>query len=199
MGHRRCCARSPAHGARHAPCLVAIRDRRLLSGRNKLSRDAGSFEGRGVACCTCWLAWGARYAHAECCCEPDVPHVWEQDSGGSSPGAWADRRSCRAPGSHGLRSLRTSLSRRRPLLSPRRAGLPRELGFSCRLLERGTPIGCQPWRNQAPVSGCAWGSLGRSVVDRAFRELQHGVASLNPGFEHPDFPNVLQEQLRAHR
>ncbi|CAM9205003.1 unnamed protein product [Choristocarpus tenellus] len=39
----------------------------------------------------------------------------------------------------------------------------------------------------------------RSVVDRSFREMQHGVASLNPGFEHPDFPKVLQEQLKAHR
>ncbi|CAN0505649.1 unnamed protein product, partial [Ectocarpus sp. 12 AP-2014] len=25
-----------------------------------------------------------------------------------------------------------------------------------------------------------------------------GVASLNPGFEHPDFPKVLQDQLKAH-
>ena len=39
----------------------------------------------------------------------------------------------------------------------------------------------------------------RSVVDRAFREMQHGIASLNPGFEHPDFPKVLQDQLKAHR
>ncbi|CAM9381804.1 unnamed protein product, partial [Phaeothamnion confervicola] len=36
-------------------------------------------------------------------------------------------------------------------------------------------------------------------IRRKFRELQHGVASLNPGFEHPDFPKVLQEELRAHR
>lgn len=41
--------------------------------------------------------------------------------------------------------------------------------------------------------------LRRSVADRAFRDLQSGVASLNPGFEHPDFPNVLQDQLKAHR
>ncbi|CAB1121527.1 unnamed protein product [Ectocarpus sp. CCAP 1310/34] len=39
----------------------------------------------------------------------------------------------------------------------------------------------------------------RSVADRAFRDLQSGVASLNPGFEHPDFPKVLQDQLKAHR
>lgn len=39
----------------------------------------------------------------------------------------------------------------------------------------------------------------RSVADRAFRELQNSVTSLNPGFEHPDFPTVLQEQLKAHR
>lgn len=42
-------------------------------------------------------------------------------------------------------------------------------------------------------------SVFRSVVDRAFREMQHGIASLNPGFEHPDFPKVLQDQLKAHR
>lgn len=36
-------------------------------------------------------------------------------------------------------------------------------------------------------------------MDRAFREMQHGIASLNPGFEHPDFPKVLQDQLKAHR
>lgn len=39
----------------------------------------------------------------------------------------------------------------------------------------------------------------RSVVERAFHDLQNAVNSLNPGFEHPDFPNVLQEQLKAHR
>ncbi|CAN0194370.1 unnamed protein product [Ascophyllum nodosum] len=39
----------------------------------------------------------------------------------------------------------------------------------------------------------------RSVADRAFRDLQQSVSSLNPGFEHPDFPKVLQEQLKAHR
>eukprot|EP00752_Nemacystus_decipiens_P009127 g8151.t1 len=39
----------------------------------------------------------------------------------------------------------------------------------------------------------------RSVADRAFRDLQSGVSSLNPGFEHPDFPKVLQDQLKAHR
>lgn len=42
-------------------------------------------------------------------------------------------------------------------------------------------------------------NLRRSVADRAFRELQGGVTSLNPGFEHPDFPKVLQDQLKAHR
>jgi interferon-induced GTP-binding protein Mx1 len=39
----------------------------------------------------------------------------------------------------------------------------------------------------------------RSRVDRTFRALQSDISGLNPGFEHPDFPRLLQEQLRAHR
>ncbi|CAM9724999.1 unnamed protein product [Chrysoparadoxa australica] len=39
----------------------------------------------------------------------------------------------------------------------------------------------------------------RSQVDKCFRSLQQGVTEMNPGFELPDFPRMLADELAAHR